>query len=163
MRKKWNRIGASVIDFSICISFLKLLVTIITFTPLNKVFALTVQLGPSNASLGLDLIKVLLFIFVYISVFISYNVLTVHKIGGTFGKLILRVHVGDETSTVDKFKKPTVKQLFKREYYKWVLMYATLGLYSIYVLVMIVINNPEIPLKRVLHDKLAKTIIEVWV
>lgn len=163
MRKKWNRVGAAIIDFSICLSLIKLIFIIIAFTSLSQIFALTAQTNPENANLLIDLVKMYLYMAVCVAIFVGYNTLTFSKIKGTFGKLILRIHIIDEKTATKKEIKPTTKQIAKREYYKWLFFYATFGLYGIYSIILIIIKDTEKKEKRLYHDKKAGTITEVWI
>lgn len=161
MRIKWNRIGSGIIDLSIGIMFLKIIIQLIAFTPLVYLFQLTIIAHPDNPNILIDLFKFYLLILLYTFIMIMYNYLSIKIFKTTFGKLILKAHLLDEKSTNQKLVYPTNKQIFKREYLKWIYGVSTFGIYFLYCLYKILINKKD---KQIFlpHDKLSQTKIEIW-
>ncbi len=154
MLKKWNRIGATVIDYSIIIIIIK-----ITYTLLIVLFPsiFLVKGGGSALDLVLDFLRVFFSLFWSIFIAVFYNVFLTLKFKNTFGKLILKVNVVDKNSDV-KIIKPSKNQLIKRETFKWTLILSTFFIYAFYVLVSIFLGK-----ELFYYDKIAGTKVEVWV
>ncbi len=154
MLKKWNRIGATVIDYSIIMILIKL-----TYTLLVVIFPtiLIVRGGGNAIDLVFDFLRVLFSLFWSVFIAVFYNVFLTLKFKNTFGKLILKVNVVDENSN-NKIIKPSKEQLIKRETFKWTLILSTFFIYAFYVLVNILLGK-----EKFYYDKVAKTKVEVWV
>ncbi len=154
MLKKWNRIGATVIDYSIIMILIK-----VTYTLLVVIFPgiLVVKGGGNIFDLILDFSRVLFSLFWSVFIAVFYNVFLTIKLKNTFGKLILKVNVLDDKSD-KKIIRPTKKQLIKREAFKWTFIFGTFFLYAFYVLVSILIGKNQF-----YYDKVANTKVEVWV
>ncbi len=154
MLKKWNRIGATVIDYSIIMILIKL-----TYTLLVVIFPtiLIVKGGGNAIDLVFDFLRVLFSLFWSVFIAVFYNVFLTLKFKNTFGKLILKVNVLDENSN-NKIIKPSKEQLIKRETFKWTLILSTFFIYAFYVLVNILLGK-----EKFYYDKVAKTKVEVWV
>ncbi len=154
MLKKWNRIGATVIDYSIIMILIK-----VTYTLLVVLFPniFIISGGGNIYDLIFDFSRVLFSLFWSVFVAVFYNVFLTLKFKNTFGKLILKVNVLDEKSD-KKIIKPNKQQLIKRESFKWTFIFGTFFLYAFYVLVAILIGKNEF-----YYDKVANTKVEVWV
>ncbi len=154
MLKKWNRIGATVIDYSIIMILIKL-----TYTLLVVIFPtiLVIKGGGNAIDLVLDFLKVLFSLMWSVFIAVFYNVFLTLKFKNTFGRLILKVNVLDENSG-NKIIKPSKKQLIKRESFKWTLILSTFFIYAFYVLIGIILGK-----ERFYYDKVANTKVEVWV
>ncbi len=154
MLKKWNRIGATVIDYSIIMILIKVTYTLLVVS-FPSIFIIS---GGGNIyDLIFDFSRVLFSLFWSVFVAVFYNVFLTLKFKNTFGKLILKVNVLDEKSD-KKIIKPNKKQLIKRESFKWTFIFGTFFLYAFYVLVAILIGKNEF-----YYDKVANTKVEVWV
>ncbi len=154
MLKKWNRIGATVIDYSIIMILIKL-----TYTLLVVIFPtiLVIKGGGNAIDLVFDFLKVLFSLMWSVFIAVFYNVFLTLKFKNTFGRLILKVNVLDENSG-NKIIKPSKKQLIKRETFKWTLILSTFFIYAFYVLIGIILGK-----ERFYYDKVANTKVEVWV
>ncbi len=154
MLKKWNRIGATVIDYSIIMILIKL-----TYTLLVVIFPtiLVIKGGGNAIDLVFDFLKVLFSLMWSVFIAVFYNVFLTLKFKNTFGRLILKVNVLDENSG-NKIIKPSKKQLIKRETFKWTLILSTFFIYAFYVLISIILGK-----ERFYYDKVANTKVEVWV
>lgn len=156
MLKKWNRIGSMFIDTSI--------ITLMVLPVIGALFYFfTFDLFvPSFNGNGLTLIIDLLKIFVYLLVLVYgasyFNYFIYKKLKNTFGKMMLKVHIVDKTSSSKKLVVISKEQFLKREVFKYSLILATFGLYVFVVIFMVLAGNEEMP-----HDKYAKTKVEVWV
>ncbi len=154
MLKKWNRVGATVIDYSIIMILIKL-----TYTLLVVIFPtiLVIKGGGNAIDLVFDFLKVLFSLMWSVFIAVFYNVFLTLKFKNTFGRLILKVNVLDENSG-NKIIKPSKKQLIKRETFKWTLILSTFFIYAFYVLISIILGK-----ERFYYDKVANTKVEVWV
>ncbi len=154
MLKKWNRIGATVIDYSIIMILIKL-----TYTLLVVIFPtiLVIKGGGNAIDLVFDFLKVLFSLMWSVFIAVFYNVFLTLKFKNTFGRLILKVNVLDENSG-NKIINPSKKQLIKRETFKWTLILSTFFIYAFYVLIGIILGK-----ERFYYDKVANTKVEVWV
>ncbi len=155
MLKKWNRIGASVIDFSIITVLFNIIYSIL-FAVFG--FYLSFKFGGQPYELVLDIFRALFILFLLIFIAATYELLLFSKIGNTFGRMVLRVHVVDKKSTPKKMVEISKSNFFKRELYKWTLIIATFYLYAFYVIISIVINKHNFYYEKVSHSK-----VEVWV
>ncbi len=154
MLKKWNRVGATVIDYSIIMILIKVSYSLLVLL-LPGVFI--VKGGGNAIDLLFDFLRVLFSLFWSVFIAVFYNVYLTFKFKNTFGRLILKVNVLDENSD-KKIIKPTKKQLIKRESYKWTLILGTFFIYAFYVLISIILGK-----EKFYYDKVAKTKVEVWV
>ncbi len=132
----WRRIGASVIDLSI----INMLSTI--FFPLTSNI---VTLTYSN--IFVDLFKIFANLLIFIIIAVGYNVLCYRFFKYPLGKLLLNIKILGENE-----ERVNVKQYFLREYNKYVLIYATFGLYIPYQFFVNVVKK-----KQTFHDKQGKT------
>lgn len=112
----WRRIGAFVIDMSIISMFTRIILSFI-----YPIFQLTVS------NLGIDFIKSIGYLLFLIFVAVLYNMICYRFFKFTLGKLLLSVKVLKENK-----ERATMKQYFIREWNKFFLIYATVGIYVIY-------------------------------
>ncbi len=132
----WRRLGAFIIDFSIISMFLEILLRFIA-----PVFTLT------YTNILVDLIIVVIYLLFSLSVAVGYNVLCYKFFKYPLGKLLMNIKVLDEHS-----HRVSTKSYFVREFYKYVYIYATLGLYLPYQFIFKVIKE-----KQTLHEKKSNT------
>lgn len=156
MLKKWNRIGANVIDFSIIMMIIRITYTILVLLT-GKL--LVIKGGGNTIDLFLDILKTLFTLSWAVFIAVFYNVFLQLKFTNTVGRLFLRVHVIDEKSTNNNLVEANGKQLIKREVYKWVFIIGSFNIYAFYALIKIIFSdNPEF-----YYNKTSKTKVEVWV
>lgn len=137
---RWNRIGSSVIDFFTVQMFGTLMYGFLVW--LGAPIALT------RTNIVLDLVIVYFAIIFLIFAATAYHYVTFRFFRGTLGKLILRVNIVDK-----KDKRISNELLLKREFQKWFLFYATLGLYGVYCAYCIMKR------KRMYHENKTDTYI----
>lgn len=153
MHKKWNRIGASVIDNSIIV----LIATVVRWI-LMLFFGelLLIRGGGEPIDLLLDFLRVFFLLLVSVFISVQYCMLSYKRYGSTIGQIILKVHIISADSTGKKIIKPSNKSILKREQYKWFLIIGTFYLYGIYCIVQIIRE------KKVLHNHVSNIEVEVW-
>ncbi|MFV0288175.1 MAG: RDD family protein [Mycoplasmatales bacterium] len=155
MLKKWNRIGASVIDLSISIMFFQITYKILLI-PFG--FFLALRGGGAPSELIFDIMRVFFRLGWFVFIAVGYNYLFHLKFNNSLGRMLLRVHLIDEKSTDKKLITIEKKQLLKREIYKWTLSIGTLWLYCFYVGILIILKQNY----RGYHNKISHTKVEVW-
>ena len=80
-----------------------------------------------------------IFLVLFVSIQVIYNVGMYYYFNGTLGKKLLGVDIVDR-----KKRKVKTSVMIKREYYKWSLFYGTFGLYSFYLAIMLLSNKSAI-------------------
>lgn len=147
---RWNRIGAFVIDITTANAFSSLIMIFI-----GKYFIV------EGTNILADMFTVISLLILSVIFMICYNVLCYELIGGTFGKLVLRVEIVDSDPTTITYKqligiingkdKVDIGTMISREYLKWVSFYATLGIYGVYCFYKIMKKE------TLMHEKKSKT------
>ncbi len=132
----WRRLGASVIDMSVISMFSRLILSL--FLPI---------LALSFENLAQDFFKILVYQLLCITIAVGYNLICYKYFKYPLGKLLLSIKVFDENQR----RVPSDRYL-TREIYKYVYIYATLGLYIPYQFLFNVCRR-----KQTFHDKKAQT------
>ncbi len=137
---RWSRFGAFLIDS----------VTINAFSSfILGAFASSIKLTGTNFLIDIFIIAGLYLFYILLATLYSAGFYIYS--GGSFGKFFLKVHIVDE-----KNKNLDKKTIIKREYIKWLLIYATLGIYLFYGLYC-VLNK-----KVMFHEKITNSHILGW-
>lgn len=132
----WRRIGAFVIDMSVISMITRILLPV-----LQPLFTLT------GTNLGIDVIKLIAYLLFLILVAVAYNMLCYRFFKFTLGKLLLNIKVFNENG-----ERASMKSYFIREWNKYFLIYATMGIYSLYQFITKVIKE-----KQTYHEKKSDT------
>lgn len=93
-----------------------------------------------------DIILIATLLLIFVIALTIYSTVCYKYFNGTFGKLLLGLKLTDN----DGYKVST-KNMLKREWYKWMLLYGSLFIYGIISLYSLFFNFP------IIHDKIAKT------
>ncbi len=132
----WRRLGASVIDMSVISMFSQMILRLVL--PL---------LALSFEHLAEDFFKILVYQLICITIAVGYNVICYKYFKYPLGKLLLSIKVLDEDQ-----RRVSTDRYIIRELYKYVFIYATLGLYMPYQFFVYVCRH-----KQTLHERKADT------
>lgn len=132
----WRRIGSFVIDMSVISMFISIIMQYC-----YPIFQLTLN------DLGIDILKIMGYLIFLVLISVLYNMICYRFFKFTLGKLLLSVKVLNENK-----ERCTMKQYFLREWNKYCLIYATLGLYVLYQFVAKVMKQ-----KVTYHEKVSNT------
>lgn len=132
----WRRIGAYIIDLSV-IS----MISQIIFSFISSKLVLT------GTDLVTDMIVMYAFLLITVMIAVFYNVVSYHFFNYPLGKLLLSIQVLDENQ-----KRLSTAEYATRELYKYVLTYATLGVYLPYQFLRYVVTK-----RQTFHDKKANS------
>ncbi|MFV0599955.1 MAG: RDD family protein [Bacteroidales bacterium] len=124
----WRRLGSIIIDMAIINMFTSIFLWFVSplgFITANKLFV--------------DLFLVILYLLILILISYGYQYLMIKKFDRSFGKMLLNLQY-----TNKKGRRVKKEILYQREFSKYYLLYATLGIYGVYVLFMILFTNKKI-------------------
>ncbi len=133
MKYYWRRLGSFVIDNSVGGMFAKVVMFFI-----NPLAFWT------NSNIIIDMLLLYSTLLLTVFVVVGYNVLAYHYFKYPLGKLLMRVEVANKNG-----QRLTTKEYYNREFSKYILVYATFGLYNIFQFLVNVINN-----KQTYHDRI---------
>lgn len=138
----WRRIGSFVIDFTIVGMFTRIIESALFFL-LGNAYSISYE------SLSHDYFIAYISLGLTIAVAVGYNVGCYHFFKFPLGKMLMTLKVYNHRG-----RRVSTKEYAKREFYKFIYLYATLGLYAPYQFFRYVVKK-----EQTFHERQTNTYI----